>query len=278
MLGVDFASVDGNVVDWTKAKNIVSFAFIRATFGDWVDPIYEATIKAIPNNIVKSAYLFLRFENKGRPYLDPVIQATKFIEVVKVADIDLPPVVDIEFPGNGRTDTLLSPTECYKRILAVYSTLKTHYKCEPIIYTSARVWEEDMLNHPAVELLNCPLWLARYTYKANGTGNLNPQVNTPPTPWGDKDNCWIHQYQGDAINVPGFSNTVDLNLFKYLTVGTHGGRVKWVQNRLGITADGVFGNETYTALKSFQKAKGLDVDGVVGPRTLGWLSWQSVTV
>jgi len=44
-----------------------------------------------------------------------------------------------------------------------------------------------------------------------------------------------------------------------------------VQRALGISADGVFGRQTRRAVKAFQAAHGLEVDGVVGPITLGAL-------
>ena len=44
-----------------------------------------------------------------------------------------------------------------------------------------------------------------------------------------------------------------------------------VQRALGISADGVFGHQTRRAVKAFQAAHGLEVDGVVGPVTLGAL-------
>lgn len=43
---------------------------------------------------------------------------------------------------------------------------------------------------------------------------------------------------------------------------------KWIQLRVGETADGVFGNKTYQAVLEFQKSHGLVVDGIVGYNTL----------
>jgi len=52
-----------------------------------------------------------------------------------------------------------------------------------------------------------------------------------------------------------------------LKKGTSGNDVKWLQDKLGLTADGVFGAKTDAAVRTFQKQKGLTVDGVVGKNT-----------
>jgi hypothetical protein len=55
--------------------------------------------------------------------------------------------------------------------------------------------------------------------------------------------------------------------------GSRGEDVRYLQQRLnilrkaGLTEDGVFGGRTDAAVKAFQKANGLTVDGVVGPNT-----------
>lgn len=61
----------------------------------------------------------------------------------------------------------------------------------------------------------------------------------------------------------------------FLSRGNTGAMVLALQKALNknganpaVTLDGVFGNETFNALKIFQKKKGLQVDGVAGPATL----------
>ena len=49
--------------------------------------------------------------------------------------------------------------------------------------------------------------------------------------------------------------------------GSRGADVKTLQTKLGITADGIFGNATETAVKAFQTAHGLVADGIVGAKT-----------
>jgi peptidoglycan hydrolase-like protein with peptidoglycan-binding domain len=44
-----------------------------------------------------------------------------------------------------------------------------------------------------------------------------------------------------------------------------------MQEALGIGADGAFGPGTERALKSWQEANGLTVDGIAGPMTLNML-------
>lgn len=49
--------------------------------------------------------------------------------------------------------------------------------------------------------------------------------------------------------------------------GSKGAAVKKLQELLKITADGIFGLNTETAVKAFQREKGLAIDGIVGAKT-----------
>ena len=50
-----------------------------------------------------------------------------------------------------------------------------------------------------------------------------------------------------------------------------------VQEKVGVTADGVMGPKTKSAIKRFQKRNGLAADGVVGPQTLAAMGISSPT-
>lgn len=52
-----------------------------------------------------------------------------------------------------------------------------------------------------------------------------------------------------------------------IRLGSRGADVRYLQTKLRLTADGIFGTKTRNAVIAFQRSKGLTADGVVGPRT-----------
>ncbi len=284
--GIDTASVAGNKdPNWAKAKSQapIDFAIIRSNYGVLEDRVFKRDwIKIKDAGIVRGAYLFLRFPHPKYPMKvpDPVSQAKAFIKTVgKLNESDFPPTVDVEFPG-GRKLTGMSAKQCLKNVRTAWQVLKNHYGVPPIIYTSARVWREDLDNLPAPDLVESPLWLARYPFnKGPAVRDARVfRVKSPPVPppWGDMTNWWIHQYQGDAVMLPGFpTGNVDMNRFNITVKGTTGDRVKWVQRRLGIVQNGIFDAATETALQMFQNNKGLAASGVIDPRTFAYLCWSN---
>ena len=52
-----------------------------------------------------------------------------------------------------------------------------------------------------------------------------------------------------------------------LKKGMSGAPVKRLQQKLGISDDGIFGSGTEKAVREFQQANGLGVDGIAGPET-----------
>lgn len=87
-------------------------------------------------------------------------------------------------------------------------------------------------------------------------------------------NNWVARLQTEC-NAQGFSNQkVDgipgKNTLKgcpILKKGTRGNLTKLLQEKLGIKADGIFGNDTKNAVIKYQKQHGLTPDGVVGTNT-----------
>ncbi|MDP4146530.1 MAG: N-acetylmuramoyl-L-alanine amidase [Bacillota bacterium] len=77
------------------------------------------------------------------------------------------------------------------------------------------------------------------------------------------------------LNKQGFGNLVVDNIAGPKTLaacplikqGAEGNITKWVQGRLGVTADGMFGSETKQAVINFQRTHGFTMDGIIGENT-----------
>jgi tetratricopeptide (TPR) repeat protein len=59
---------------------------------------------------------------------------------------------------------------------------------------------------------------------------------------------------------------------RLLMLGTNGNDVKFVQGKLGIGGDGIFGRQTKHAVIEFQRHNNISIDGIVGPETFAKIS------
>ena len=100
-------------------------------------------------------------------------------------------------------------------------------------------------------------------------------VPTPtPQPTSKNYHSWIARLQ-EECNKQGFSNQkVDgiagpntLNGSPMVRRGARGNITKLIQEKLGISVDGIFGANTEVAVKNYQRTNGLSVDGIVGCNT-----------
>ena len=97
-----------------------------------------------------------------------------------------------------------------------------------------------------------------------------------PTPSGD---AWVRSLQaelnaqgfrdsnGNKLIVDGIAGSKTLSACPTLKVGARGNITKLMQQKVGTTADGIFGNGTKQAVINYQKSKGLSTDGIVGQNT-----------
>ena len=89
---------------------------------------------------------------------------------------------------------------------------------------------------------------------------------------------------GWVLNIPSGDRPSQFNLTRMLRRGTSGNDVRELQSRLNnlgirdnqnraLTIDGIFGPRTEEALRNFQRAQRIGVDGIVGPITASRLGW-----
>lgn len=79
-------------------------------------------------------------------------------------------------------------------------------------------------------------------------------------------NTWLNPVNYDMLSDK-------YNLTRTLRKGSKGNDVKKLQKEVGTKADGIFGNNTRTAVIKFQKNNKLTADGLVGKNTAHALGW-----
>lgn len=289
IVAVDFASVDRNIhpnyrefgAFCQQYGSSLRLAIFRGAYGTMPDAtVQDEWRRAQDAGLITGAYLFLRM----KPDQPAVDQVHAFANTVRTLTAqDLPPIIDVE-------DTVAwEPNDPAAKELEVvheaWTAMRDIYGVPPMIYTSDRVWTEDLHNLPAGEMVDSALWLAKpWPWKVRSPamvkpahledGNHDPKV---PKPWGS-GNWWLHQYQGDAKPVPGFSSTVDLSRMRTMSYGEVGKRVEWVQRRIGGPVTGVYDSAMSARLKNFQHDKGLKDDGVIGPLTFTQICWTKPAI
>lgn len=103
-----------------------------------------------------------------------------------------------------------------------------------------------------------------------------PKPTPTPTPSGD---AWVRNLQvelnvqgfrdnnGNKLVVDGIAGSKTLSACPTLRIGARGNITKLMQQKIGVAADGIFGNNTKQAVINYQRSKGLVADGIVGQNT-----------
>ena len=103
-----------------------------------------------------------------------------------------------------------------------------------------------------------------------------PAPAPTPKPSGD---AWVRSLQaelnaqgfrdsnGNKLVVDGIAGSKTLSACPTLRIGARGNITKLMQQKIGVSADGIFGSRTKQAVINYQKSKGLSADGIVGQNT-----------
>ncbi|MDE5582739.1 MAG: glycosyl hydrolase family 25 [Ruminococcus sp.] len=186
--GVDVSNYQG-LVDWEKLENQgVRFAFIKATEGSGhVDESARRNIKNARKTDIKiSAYHFFSFDSAGET------QASNFISVVGADEINMPPVVDIEYYADKKSNKP-SREEAEKILSPLLENLEEYYGVKPIIYTTVPVY----LRYVRKNFGDYPLWIRC----VNGEPDL---IN-----W----KFWQYSDKGMLDGYNGEEKYIDLNIY-----------------------------------------------------------------
>jgi len=179
--GIDVSHFQGRV-DWSAVEGDgVGFAFVKATEGStFVDPAFRRNWSALgETRILRGAY------HRFRPGRDARAQAEHFLAVVRVADGDLPPVLDVE-----ATDGL-SDARLVRGVRTWLAEVESRTGVRPVVYTKPGFRRA----HLGAALDDYPLWIAEYG------------VESPSHPrW----TFWQHSERGRVAGIP---RAVDLDRF-----------------------------------------------------------------
>lgn len=279
-LFADWAFPDGNkppsLVDAKRAG--LAGGIIRADFSTWKDPTLARDRDALrAAGLVYSAYTMPDYSATAPAPETQVDVAFEYAQLLP--GVDLPMWLDIEFSrgiaATGRTRPQLA--DFIGRALTQIK--KNQHGAAAGAYSSARVLQTDdtdTLADLADDVLDdCWAWYARYLLATRQRARIG-DIDHIPDPPATKalGRCDFDQYQGDAIQFPGFSSTVDCDVYRPIVFGDVGKRVQRLQRRIGAQPDGKYGPLTDGLLKTFQAAHGLmPTGGVVDLQTWIKVAW-----
>lgn len=284
--GIDVSKYQGNI-DWKKVKQAgIEFAMIRVGYRGYsngkivLDPCFKKNItEALANGIKVGIYFFSTAISVAEAKED----AEWTLNQIKGHNVTYPIVFDYEgfelekYRSYGTNKT--KRTAFNQAFIDVIK--KAGFKT--MIYGS----KGNIKSTYDIASLNEPLWCARYS--GGYTKILDDDKYFPAIAGFD-----IAMWQYTSIGkVPGINGNVDMNYMyinlekgsevkveekpekekgeEYnmptLRLGSEGKAVKVWQIIVGVKADGVFGSKTNQATLDFQKKYGLEMDGVVGPKT-----------
>lgn len=114
-------------------------------------------------------------------------------------------------------------------------------------------------------------WTWRKYTGANGHfEHLHISVSDDPKLY-DDERTWSIGVTTAADISPTPTASAEPTARMLLRLGDRGDDIADLQRRLGVKADGIFGQHTAAVVKAFQRKHGLTADGIVGPKTLAKL-------
>ncbi|WP_052947964.1 GH25 family lysozyme [Aneurinibacillus tyrosinisolvens] len=263
--GIDVSHWQGNI-DWQKvAADGVQFVFIKATEGTtYFDPTFnEYAAGAKANGIHLGTYHYAKFSNVA----EAQAEVQYFLGKIAGISFDYPVVLDLEENKKGASQAELTDAA----VVFLRAIEKAGYFA--MIYTGEYFMSSAL---DASKLAPFAKWIAHYggnliqsadIWQYTSTGRVNG-IN------GDVDLNWAYRdFAPSKVEKPPVH--IPSSVLKQGDKGADVIRLQKDLTRKGFvtTPDGLFGPKTTTQVKAFQKAKKLQMDGIVGPQT--WKALES---
>lgn len=188
ILGIDVSKYQADI-DWNRVDTSVKFVIAKKSEGLTIEDV-----KWCQNllNCHRPFGLYHFF----RPQYSGVEQARKFLSGFNISEIQIIPVIDIEWSKSWRITR--SGIENLQQMICF---IRDSIGVWPIIYTNNHFW--NLLVCQRVELGECKLWIADWR-----------KTNTPEVPEGFND--WVMWQWTSTGRITGIKGYVDLNWIKNL--------------------------------------------------------------
>jgi len=284
--GFDIAGGESIGDDFKKARAAgFTFGFVKlyqAPYGpDGGFP--KAWPKVLEAGITRAPYIFPDYHPNAATAMTQVKAAwSAFVAAGGWSPGDMTVGVDVEFPGGKLPQSIAGIIAFLEDFV---TAVKTVFGCWPIIYTSARVWDgtdTDALRGPTSWIpTKCDLWDKTAYVRAarqKDPGFVPTGRPKAPVAWTKPNSpgVSVNQWDGDVIDEPGFSATIDLNRFITLSranaTAEDAGRINAFGAKLGVVTNGVWTDEFDAKLRAFQTSFGGQPDAIIGVITYAHLS------
>lgn len=293
--GIDVSQHNG-YIDWLSVKDSgINDVIIKATEGvDFQDPklnVYYSQAKALNFNIG-----FYHFFSERT---SPTRQAEDFYNAIMDKEYNIIPVLDVETNTYER-----SSFELTNRCLEFLNRFTELSGQDCIIYTGAyfglteldfrikgyKLWEAHYNYSNSLECMSTGFinlvghqWTETgsvrgisgnvdmnyftdgiYLDSVNVVPAVNQEINIYAELQKELNKQGFRDKNGNELVVDGIPGELTLSACPTVREGARGEITKWIQLRVGAEPDGIFGEKTKQAVKYYQKANGLNGDGIVG--------------
>lgn len=248
MKGIDISSYQGNI-DFKAVKDDgVEIVILKATEGKtWKDNMFNTYYNQAKEQGLKiGAYHFLRNNETEE-------EINNFLSVIKDKPMDIKLVIDSEVDLGGTAHTS-------KKVRDFADTL-LNKGYEICLYTGEYFYRDNLDK----TVKDIPLWVAKYSSSSPNCKYIG----------------WQYTEKG---KINGINTAVDVNNFtedilcgrnseKKPEINKFNDAVKELQHKINIMKifmldeDGIYGDNTRQAIKTFQCLMGLDKDGICGDKT-----------
>jgi lysozyme len=188
--GIDISNHQQQI-DWEQLdRSAINFVLIKATEGgDFKDPRFESNWENSKQyGVIVGAYHFFTFCKSGRE------QAQNYISAVPKLPGTLPPVIDLEFSGNCRSQP--TPEALATELNAFIAIVEKFYQKRSILYVTHEFYDRYLRDRSAIQ----PIWISDFY-----------SFNKLPILVDGKQ--WLFWQYSERGRIAGIPTLVDLNVF-----------------------------------------------------------------